>query len=360
METVIHVGSDPTEARTISALLAGRYAVEAFDDERAALEAARRSPPAAVIVDLDERAAARRSLLLRLAATGLRIVALSRAEDSRGVAAEAVAFILKPYTAEDLRLSIAGRARASARPAVGAASPFTGTSPAIRLAAERLRLFAAAEFPVLIVGESGTGKEIAARAIHELSPRREGPFIARNCAALPELLAESELFGTERGAFTDAIARQGAFELSRGGVLFLDEVVDMSPAIQAKLLRALETMEFWKLGGTKPQAADIRLVSAAAVDLRTAPHFRQDLLYRIDTLVLELPPLRERREDIPDLAAHFALSASGGKTVPGPAALDKLSAFAWPGNIRQLRNVVQRAIVLSEGAEELSAEHIVF
>ena len=167
--------------------------------------------------------------------------------------------------------------------------PFTGSSLAIRKTAERLRLFARSDFPILILGESGTGKEVAARAIHTYSDRKGERFIPRNCAALPELLAESELFGTERGAFTDAVARPGAFELARGGILFLDEISDMSPVIQAKLLRVLETGEFWKLGGSKPIASDIRLVSAASADPLGSPTFRRDLLYRIDTLVLELP-----------------------------------------------------------------------
>ncbi|MDP3178490.1 MAG: sigma 54-interacting transcriptional regulator, partial [Spirochaetaceae bacterium] len=212
-------------------------------------------------------------------------------------------------------------------------------------------------------GESGTGKEIAARALSELSPRRSKPFVPRNCAALPESLAESELFGCERGAFTDAVARPGAFELADQGVLFLDEIGEASLPLQAKLLRVLESGESWRLGAKSCARIDVRLVSATARDLSAAAAantFRKDLLYRIETLVLKLPPLRARREDIPDLAAHFALEASRGRTIPGRGALEKLHAHEWPGNVRELRNVVHRALVLAHGAEEIHSDHIVF
>ena len=216
---------------------------------------------------------------------------------------------------------------------------------------------------MLILGESGTGKEIAARALRDFSCGRTGPFVARNCAAIPENLAESELFGTERGAFTDAVARPGAFELARGGLLFLDEIGESSLSFQAKLLRVLESGEFWRLGGTKSVAADFRFVSATSRDLNRAAaegDFRIDLLYRIDTLVVEMPPLRARREDIVDLASHFALLASRGRVCVGAEAMGKLVGYDWPGNIRQLRNIVHRALVLAGGADEIQAKHIVF
>lgn len=238
-----------------------------------------------------------------------------------------------------------------------------GRCAASRATEERLRLYADSDYPVLIIGESGTGKEIAARALHSLSRRRRGPFVARNCAAIPELLAESELFGTERGAFTDAVARPGAFELAAEGLLFLDEIGDASPPLQAKLLRVLETGEFWRLGGRRSVAADFRFVSATRCDLKRAAdegRFRLDLLYRIDTLVLEMPPLRARREDIPDLATSFALQATRGRVCLSPAAMDKMSSHDWPGNVRELRNVVHRALVLASGCDEILPEHIEF
>jgi DNA-binding NtrC family response regulator len=312
-------------------------------------------------------------LLGHLAREGKRVIAISTAADTktavRAVKNGAADFLRKGCPLSELKGSIGALAALGARgsaacPAEQPCScPFTGSSLAIRKVAALVNLYARSDFPVLILGESGTGKELAARALHELSARKAGSFVARNCAALPELLAESELFGSERGAFTDAVARPGAFELARGGVLFLDEIGDAGPALQAKLLRALETGEIWRLGGGKPIAIDARLVTATARDLRstaTRGAFRPDLLYRIDTLVLKLPPLRERREDIPDLASYFSLKASAGRTVPGSAALAKLSAYDWPGNIRQLRNVIHRALVLAEDTEELGEKHIVF
>lgn len=241
--------------------------------------------------------------------------------------------------------------------------PFIGTSRSMQEAVERIKLYASYDYPVLILGESGTGKELAARALHKLSRRREGPFIGRNCAALPNLLAESELFGTERGAFTDAVCRAGAFELARGGVLFLDEIGDMKHEVQAKLLRALETGEIWPLGGREPRRSDLRLISATSLDIETSVregNFRSDLYYRVNTLIIRLPPLREYRDDIPDLAAHFVNEATSGKVVVSAQALRRLVAYDWPGNVRQLRSVLQRALVHSRDSGEIAAEHIEF
>ncbi len=234
-------------------------------------------------------------------------------------------------------------------------------SPAARRILTLIERYAAYEFPVLILGESGTGKELAARRIHARSARHRGPFVALNCAAIPEELAESELFGSERGAFTGAVQRPGAFELAEGGTLFLDEIGETGASAQAKLLRALESGEFRRLGGSALRKANVRLVAATSRDIRSpgnASHFRPDLLYRIETLVLELPPLRERREDIADLAETFAREASHGWKGFSGAALELLAAQPWPGNVRQLKNVVLRAIVLSDGCPEIGPEHI--
>lgn len=274
----------------------------------------------------------------------------------------AVDFLAKPCDFEELRRCV-GAAVAPSRQRRGRESPFIGRSPAIRAVDELVRLYADSTFPVLIFGESGTGKEIAARALRDLSPGGLGPFVARNCAAIPEHLVESELFGTERGAFTDAVARPGAFEQAKAGLLFLDEIGEAGLPFQAKLLRVLESGEFFRLGGTKSLAAGFRFVSATGKDLARAVasgEFRADLLYRIDTLIIEIPPLRARREDVSDLASHFALLASRGRIGVGPEAMEKLLAFDWPGNVRQLRNIVHRALVLAGHAEEIQAKHIVF
>jgi DNA-binding NtrC family response regulator len=209
---------------------------------------------------------------------------------------------------------------------------------------------------VLITGESGTGKEVLARAIHRMSSRATAPFVAINCAAIPEHLLESELFGHVRGAFTGATAdRAGLFEDADGGTLLLDEIGDLPLALQAKLLRVLEEGEIRRVGEGKSRPVDVRLLAATARKLdaaRAAGHFRDDLYYRLNVVELVVPPLRERQEDIPALLTHFAQHAAqrlGHPVSLSPAALAFLSHYAWPGNVRELRNAVERAAVLGTG-----------
>jgi two-component system NtrC family response regulator len=207
---------------------------------------------------------------------------------------------------------------------------------------------------VLVSGESGTGKELIARAIHQLSPRAGKTFISVNCAALTETLLESELFGHERGAFTHAVAmRKGRFELADGGTLFLDEVGEMSPALQVKVLRVLQEMEFERVGGTRTIKVDVRVVAATNKDLKEeveAGRFREDLYYRLNVVHLNIPPLRQRPEDIPPLAAHFlrkyAAENIRGEVRLSPEALKLLVRYGWPGNVRELENVMERAVIL--------------
>jgi two-component system NtrC family response regulator len=207
---------------------------------------------------------------------------------------------------------------------------------------------------VLITGESGTGKELIARAIHQVSARANKSFISVNCAALTETLLESELFGHERGAFTHAVAmRKGRFELADGGTLFMDEVAEMSQALQVKLLRILQEMEFERVGGTRTIKVDVRVVAASNRDLKEeveAGRLREDLFYRLNVVHLHLPPLRQRQEDIPLLAAHFinkyVQENLRGKTRITPDALKTLIQYSWPGNIRELENVMERAVIL--------------
>jgi DNA-binding NtrC family response regulator len=203
---------------------------------------------------------------------------------------------------------------------------------------------------VLIRGESGTGKELVARAIHRVSRRANGPFIALNCAAIPESLLESELFGYEKGAFTGASRRRiGHFQLADGGTLFLDEIGDLPAALQAKLLRVLEDKRVRPLGGERDHLVDIRLISATHRVLESeigAGRFREDLFYRLNVFPIMLPPLRERRDDIRDLALHFLAGWNRPAADLGSDALSRLRAYAWPGNIRELRNVLERATIL--------------
>ena len=225
--------------------------------------------------------------------------------------------------------------------------------PAMHQVLQTLERVAASDLPVLVQGESGTGKELVARAVHQRSDRARAPFVAVNCAAVPEQLLESELFGYERGAFTGAVQRKpGLFEVADHGVLFLDEIGEVSAAVQAKLLRAVETREFFRVGGTRATRADVRLVSATNKDLRAEVRgggFREDLYYRLNGVTLRLPPLRDRPEDIPLLATHFLRRATGGKRQFSQRALDKLRGYPWPGNVRELEMVVRRAAVLAEG-----------
>jgi transcriptional regulator with GAF, ATPase, and Fis domain len=221
------------------------------------------------------------------------------------------------------------------------------------------------ETTVLLTGESGTGKEVVARFIHHGSKRGNGPFIAINCAALPDQLLESELFGHERGAFTGAVAaKPGRIEQANGGVLFLDEVGEMAPAVQAKVLRVIEQREFLRLGGTKLQRADIRVIAATNRDLLSAirrNEFREDLYYRLGVFEIRLPPLRDRPEDILELADGFLdeIGQSVGRPAAGIAreARQQLTAYQWPGNVRELRNAIERAVILADGGY-IRPEHL--
>jgi DNA-binding NtrC family response regulator len=217
---------------------------------------------------------------------------------------------------------------------------------------------------VLVTGQSGTGKELIARVIHDLSPRRKEPFVAVHCAALAENLLESELFGHERGAFTGAVAtRKGRFELADGGTIFLDEIGEISAAIQVKLLRVLQEKEFERVGGMRPLSVDVRIVAATNKDLKAeiaAGRFREDLYYRLNVFPIALPSLAERREAILPLAEYFLkkFAAAFGKSIAGlsPGARSALENYPWPGNVRELQNVVERSVILAQG--EIGVTHL--
>ena len=226
-------------------------------------------------------------------------------------------------------------------------------SPQMKEVLRLVRRVAPADTSVLITGESGTGKELIAQAIHRLSPRNDKAFIDLNCAALQDTLLESELFGHEAGAFSGARSRKlGLFELADGGTLFLDEIMEMPPQLQSKLLRALETRSFFRVGGVKKVEVDVRLVAATNRDPKQAVAegvFRSDLMYRINSFEVNIPPLRERREDVIPLARHM-LQKVGGTTPPEltPPVIEALTAYSWTGNVRQLRNCLERAALLAD------------
>ncbi|MBP1777763.1 MAG: sigma-54-dependent Fis family transcriptional regulator, partial [candidate division NC10 bacterium] len=275
-------------------------------------------------------------------------------------------FITKPFkrvqlertirrAAEKQALALQNRRLQARLDELQGAGSIVGTSPVMLRTLELVRQVAPSTATVLIQGESGTGKELIADAIHHGSPRREQAFVKVNCAALPEHLLESELFGHERGAFTGAVARkEGRFELAHGGTLFMDEIGDISVAMQAKLLRVLQSGEFERVGGTRTLKVDVRLVAATNTDLAglvREKRFREDLYYRLNVITIQLPTLRERREDIPLLAHHFLrrYAAKNAKPLGGftEEAMDLLQTYNWPGNVRELENAIERAVVLT-------------
>jgi len=231
-----------------------------------------------------------------------------------------------------------------------------GDSPALRLAMTAIDRAANSDTTVLLEGESGTGKELCARALHDRSPRSAGPFVAINCAAIPDTLLEAELFGYERGAFTGANQRKlGRFELAQRGTLFLDEIGEMPMTVQAKMLRAIETHKIERLGGGASIQLDVRIVAATNRGLRqavAARQFREDLYFRLSVFPVEVPALRDRREDIPKLAHHFVERVCrdvGKKMTLSPEAVAELMVHSWPGNIRELQNAIERAVILADG-----------
>jgi two-component system response regulator HydG len=317
-----------------------------------------------------------------LAARADAVVMLITAHGSVRTAVEAMQagaldFIEKPFPADLLREKVtraveaAEQRRSSARlrnenaylretlrgDDAGPLERLFGSSPQMARVHQLVRKVAGADSTVHIHGESGTGKELVASAIHELSPRAAGPFVKVNCGAISDSLLESELFGHEKGAFTDAVKRRlGRFELADGGTLFLDEIGEITPAMQVRLLRVLQERTFERVGGEKPVEVDVRIVTATNRDLRrevAEGRFREDLYYRLAIIPIELPPLRERPGDVAELAAHF-LGRLAGRTRSAarriaPDALEALQSYAWPGNVRELENVMEQALVFAEG-----------
>jgi DNA-binding NtrC family response regulator len=286
-------------------------------------------------------------------------------------------YLEKPFDQEQIHQIVAKAmlthtlARRDARPVdttVHGRFRLVGDSPAIRQLYAVVEKVADTPSTVLITGESGTGKELVARALHDNSSRRAGPFIKINCAAIPKTLMESELFGYEKGAFTGAVgSKPGRFELAHGGTLFLDEIGEIPVEMQVKLLRVLQESEFERVGGIKTIKVDVRLLTATNRDLTAeiaAGNFRDDLYYRLNVVPIHLPALRERRQDIPMLVDHFIARFNDRlkKQITGvePAAVDRLMAHNWPGNIRELENVIERTMLFCEGPqiwlEDLPAE----
>jgi len=286
-------------------------------------------------------------------------------------------YVTKPFDVDELRL-IAERATENAnlrrevmqlRDAVGKRYHFEniiGESAAMQAVFKTISAVAPLKTTVLVNGESGTGKELIAKAIHYNSPRASKPLVTINCAAIPDNLLESELFGHERGSFTDAVERKvGQFELANKGTIFLDEIGEMSPALQAKLLRVLEDERILRVGGTQPIDVDVRVIAATNRNLReeiAQGNFRPDLYYRLNVVSLNIPPLRERTDDIPHLVRHFLRRKTAELGLPEkqlePATIDRILAYPWPGNARELENVIERMLVLSPDGSSIPPEFL--
>jgi two-component system, NtrC family, response regulator AtoC len=371
---VLIVDDDPGLRQSLGLLLSeSGHEVEAEGDATRALTRAREERPDLILCDVKMpgmdgltflrayREGGGEALMLMMSAFGNEDAAVAAMREG------AYDYLQKPFRPDEVLLTLRKaeererlrREVATLRATLGAGQvkdEIVAESPAMRRLLELANRVAGHDTTVLITGESGTGKEVLARAIHRMSSRATAPFVAINCAAIPEQLLESELFGHVRGAFTGATAdRAGLFEDADGGTLLLDEIGDLPLALQAKLLRVLEEGEIRRVGESKSRPVDVRLLAATARKLdaaRAAGHFRDDLYYRLNVVELVVPPLRERQEDIPALLTHFAQQAAqrlGHPVSLSPAALAFLSHYAWPGNVRELRNAVERAAVLGTG-----------
>jgi formate hydrogenlyase transcriptional activator len=380
--TILVVDDEPLNVDLLQQELAGAgYRTLAAASGEAALATARESRPDLILLDamlagIDGYETCRR-LKAQEATRAIPVIFVTALTDTfekvRAFGAGAVDYVTKPFDSEELLARVGthialrreieahNRTKATVQVLVddlrAARHEFVGDSPALRRVRERIAQVAPADSTVLILGETGTGKELVARAIHDLSRRRERPLITVNCAALPRELVESELFGHEKGAFSGALQqRRGRFELAEGGTLFLDEAGELGLEAQAKLLRVLQEREFERVGGTRTLRADVRMIAATNRDLGAqvaAGRFRADLFYRLNVFPIEVPALRERREDIDVLVRHFAETSARklGRAIDGvsEAALAQARSYAWPGNIRELEHMVERAVILSPG-----------
>jgi DNA-binding NtrC family response regulator len=375
MIRILFIDDDESDHRTLRVVLSDKFEVLSYFRGSLAVDCVRETGPDLILLDIDMPDIDGLTVLQGVASlpdpppvvilSGLRDVTLV----VKAMRLGAVDYLVKPFRLLDLEkairyalvLTASRRPRRLEEERLGDLI-LVGTSRPVRKLRKTIRRFGPSDLPVLICGESGTGKELVARGIHSISPRSSGPYVPINCAAIPQSIFESEMFGAERGAYTDAVPHPGRFEVADGGTIFLDEVGEMDAQNQAKVLRTVEDQSIRRVGGTLPRRIDVRIVSATnrPVDSLVASEgFRSDLYYRLSTLMIEVPPLRERVEDIPALATHFLRMRSAEEKHFSPGALDRLEAHSWPGNVRELKNCVERAMLLAEG-ETIASEDIVF
>ena len=371
---VLVIDDDPGVRESFRLILEDHYDVTDVPDGPTALDVVRTSAVDLVLLDIRLPGIDGIEVLERIKALdeGIEVILVTAVKTVRTAVAAmklgAFDYLTKPFEEDEL-LSLSRRAlerRALEREVAFLRSELArahdsdeivGRHPTIEKLHGLIAQVARTPTTVLITGESGTGKELVARAIHHQGPRREGPFIAVNPAAIAETLIESDLFGHERGAFTGAHQRKlGKFELAQGGTLFLDEIGTLRPELQAKLLRVLQEREIERVGGTRPVKIDVRFIAATNTNLKAAVvsgAFREDLYYRLNVVPVVVPPLRERIQDVPLLVEHFTRRDNRRfhKRVEGlsPEALAALNAYRWPGNVRELENVIERCVVLAEG-----------
>jgi DNA-binding NtrC family response regulator len=343
------------------------FQAQSFASARQFLDRLDRVPPGCLIVDVHMPGLSGLDLQEELARSDARIPIIFVTGQGdiptsvRAMKAGAVEFLTKPFRDDDLleAMEQALARRRQLAPGASRLADIVGESPTLRRVLETVAAAAPTDCTVLVFGETGTGKELIARAVHSMSPRSSAAFVKLNCAAIPATLMESELFGHERGAFTGAVGRRiGRFELAQGGTVFLDEIGELPLELQPKLLRVLQEREFERLGGTRTLRTDARLVAATNVDLARragAGEFRPDLYYRLNVFPVVVPPLRERREDIPLLVQHFIQKHAPrmGKRIDGvaPATMRALAEHEWPGNVRELEHFIERSVILSRGVE---------
>lgn len=368
MRSVLIVDDNRETCLVVSRLVAAPdRQVEVATTAEQALERAQARPFDVVITDLDLQAEQSGLDVLRTVKAvnpAARVIIIS-AYGSLDTAVEALRggafdYIGKPFDHDALRATVdralAQQPTDGVDPAIAPNRQLVGRAPVMLQLYKQIAQAAPATAPVLILGESGTGKELVARALHEHSPRASRPFLTINCAAIPDALLESELFGHVQGAFPGATAdRAGVLEQAQGGTVFLDEIGELSPAIQARLLRAVQDREVRPVGSQTPVRVDARIVASTNIDLEgavAARRFRQDLFFRLAVFLIRVPPLRDRRQDVPLLVEHFGKAASArlGQAVTfSSSALAKLRQFDWPGNVRELENVVERLVVSARG-----------
>jgi DNA-binding NtrC family response regulator len=382
-EKVLIVEDEPNARSGLAELVSGwGYRTDTARDGAEGLERAQAWDPAVIVTDLKMPRMDGLELISRLRESGNRVIIIVvTAQGSIESAVDAMKlgaydFVQKPIDATRLKtiLNNASRQRSTERELEvtrrklresGVLGPLVGASHVMQETFALIEQVAPSNVSVLITGESGTGKELVARTLHQLSPRSSKPFVAVNCAAIPETLIESEIFGHEKGAFTGAVERRaGCFELAEEGTLLLDEIGEMPIATQAKLLRVLEDHKLRRLGSKSESSINVRVLAATNKDPATAVadgHMRGDLFYRLNVFNIHMPPLREHKEDIPQIVETIMMdmNARHGRKATGlsPALMDELLSYDWPGNVRELRNTVERAVILGDDGE-LGVQHL--